>query len=240
MEEACKRLLACSQQAGCNFGTREGRINRRRISIGIDKHEFQELPRPGTFREKVGIPEDERYIIFLGRLIPRKGADLLIDALSQISLEKLKLVIAGPETEASYLALLRRKALALGVANRVLFTGPLYANDKKAALVDAAVFVLPSRYENFGNTAAEAIACGTPVIVSDRCGIAPLVDKRAGLVTSYDSMAVAKTLQKLLENAELHHELKARCPDIAAEISWDTLIQQLQLSYLEAVGHVPY
>jgi glycosyltransferase involved in cell wall biosynthesis len=97
---------------------------------------------------------------------------------------------------------------------------------------------LPSRYENFGNTAAEAIACGTPVIVSDRCGIAPLVDQRAGLVTSYDETALASTIRDLLGNTALYHRLKAGCPEIANELSWDRIIDQMQASYREAKEQV--
>jgi glycosyltransferase involved in cell wall biosynthesis len=202
---------------------------------GIDREEFRQLPPPGAFRTKVGIGDDERFIIFLGRLIPRKGADLLIEALPHLDGGKVKLVIAGPEAETGYLAFLRGKARALGVEHRVLFTGPLYGNGKKAALADASVFVLPSRYENFGNAAAEAIACGTPAIVSDRCGIAPLVNQRAGLVTSYDSGAVARTLNDLLENASLYQRLRAGCPQVADEISWDRLVGGIERSYQEAI-----
>ena len=127
--------------------------------------------------------------------------------------------------------------MAAGVEDQVLFAGPLYGEDKKAALADAAVFALPSRYENFGNAAAEAIACGTPAIVSDRCGIAPLLNQRAGLVTAYDSGAVARTLNDLFENATLYQRLKAGCPRVADEISWDKLVGGMQRSYEEAVDH---
>ncbi len=201
---------------------------------GIDLEEFRQLPPPGAFRQKAGLQDGDRFVVFLGRLIPRKGADLLIEALPQMSDDKAKLVIAGPEGEAGYVSFLRAKARALGVDHRVLFTGPLYGDDKKAALADASVFALPSRYENFGNTAAEAIACGTPALVSDRCGIAPLVDQRAGLVTSYDSGAVARGLRDLLENASLRQRLTAGCPQVADEISWDGLVRGMQHSYEEA------
>ncbi|HMD83418.1 MAG TPA: glycosyltransferase [Terriglobia bacterium] len=198
---------------------------------GIDREEFKKLPPFGAFRKNAGIPDDERLILFLGRLIPRKGADLLIEALPQIGGDKLKLVIAGPEGESGYLAFLRDKARTLGVDQRVLFPGPLYEDLQKEALIDATVFALPSRYENFGNTAAEAIACGTPVVVSDRCGIAPLVDQRAGLVTSYDSQAVARTLKELLTNPALYQRLRAGCPQVAEEISWEGLVRGMQDSY---------
>ena len=198
---------------------------------GIDREEFRTLPRFGAFRRKSGIPGDLPFIHFLGRLIPRKGADILIEALPQIGIDQIKLVIAGPEGESGYLSFLRDKVRTVGLDQRVLFPGPLYGDAQKEAFVDATVFALPSRYENFGNTAAEAIACGTPVVVSDRCGIAPLVDQRAGLVTSYDAPAVARTLRELLTNPTLYQRLKAGCPQVAEEIGWEGLVRGMLDSY---------
>jgi glycosyltransferase involved in cell wall biosynthesis len=201
---------------------------------GIDHKEFCNLPLRGTFREQCKIRDDEPLVVFLSRLIPRKGADLLIETLPQTGCDKIRLVIAGPEGEAGYVAFLREKARILGVEQRVLFLGPLYGHDKRAALVDADVFALPSRYENFGNTAAEAIACGTPTVVSDQCGIAPFIGRRAGLVISYDLGALTAALRELFEDRALYQRLRAGCTEVAKEISWDVLIGQMQSSYEEA------
>jgi glycosyltransferase involved in cell wall biosynthesis len=203
---------------------------------GIDLEEFRQLPPPGQFRKKIGLGDGERILLFLGRIIPRKGIDFLIEALPRIGDFQAKLIVAGPEPEAGYLNVLHAKARALGVAERVLFTGPLYGEDKNAALADASVFALPSRYENFGNAAAEAVACGTPVIVSDRCGIAPLLNQRAGLVTAYDSATLAHTLRNLLEDASLYQRLKAGCRQVTDEISWERLVHGMLHSYEEAIG----
>ena len=202
---------------------------------GIDLKEFKNLPPVGSFRKSAGISSDDRMILFLGRLIPRKGADLLIEALPQVGDGQVKLVIAGPEGESGYVAFLREKARTLGISQQVLFPGPLYEDSQKEAYVDATVFALPSRYENFGNTAAEAIACGTPVVVSDRCGIAPLIDQRAGLVTSYDSQGVTRTLKELLNNPALYERLRAGCRKVAEEISWAGLVREMQVSYEQTV-----
>jgi glycosyltransferase involved in cell wall biosynthesis len=198
---------------------------------GIDRGNFANLPAPGAFRNKLGLSPDDKLILFLGRLIPRKGADLLIEALHTIDDNQVKLVIAGPEGESGYVAFLREKAKALGVEQRVLFPGALYEEAQKEAYVDATVFALPSRYENFGNTAAEAIACGTPAVVSDRCGIAPLVAQRAGLVTSYDAPSLARTLKELFSDPALYQRLKTGCPRVAEEIFWDGLIREMQNAY---------
>lgn len=194
------KMVATSEQEKAEFiadGIPTGRVLLR--YNGLDLKDFLRLPPSGPFRAKAGLCECERYILFLGRVIPRKGADLLIEALLHIGCDRTQLVIAGPEGEVGYVTHLRAKARALGVEHRVLFPGGLYGDNKIAAMAHAAVFALPSRYENFGNTAAEAIACGTPAIVSDRCGIAPLIDQRAGLVSSYDSEALATTLRRCWE-----------------------------------------
>jgi glycosyltransferase involved in cell wall biosynthesis len=206
---------------------------------GIDREDFKKLPPFGAFRKNLGIANHDPIILFLGRLISRKGADLLIEALRDIGNDQIKLVIAGPEGEKGYVDFLREKAKTLGIDQRVLFPGPLYEDAQKEAYLDATVFALPSRYENFGNAAAEAIACGTPVIVSDRCGIAPLVNQRAGLVTSYDSQAIARSLKDMLNDQPLYQRLKAGCPQVAEEISWKGLVREMQDSYEEAMNNFP-
>jgi glycosyltransferase involved in cell wall biosynthesis len=233
--EAANRVVVTSELEKSELLADGVQANRLLLRYnGIDQKEFCNLPPRGTFREKFGIRDDEPLVVFLSRLIPRKGADLLIETLSQAGCEKIHLIIAGPEGEAGYVGSLREKARTLSVDHRTLFLGPLYGIDKKAALIDADIFALPSRYENFGNTAAEAIACGTPVIVSDRCGVAPLIDERAGLVTSFDVQALAQALRELLANAALYHRLKVGCPEVATELSWDKIIGQMQASYDEA------
>ena len=79
----------------------------------------------GTFRIKHRIPMNEPMILFLSRMIPRKGADILIQAFSQACPQSGYLVIAGPEGESGYLALLEKCAIDSGIAGRVVFTGPV-------------------------------------------------------------------------------------------------------------------
>src|ERR1700693_3716714 len=93
--------------------------------------------------------------------------------------------------------------------------GPVYGDAKWAAYRDADVFVLPSQNENFGNTAAEAVACGTPVLVTDRCGIAPLIDQRAGLVVPHNRAALEAGLRRFLDDPTLSARLRAGCGEVA-------------------------
>jgi len=143
-------------------------------------------------------------------------------------------VIAGPEGDAAYVAGLRKRAVDRGVASRVLFTGPLYDAAKAAVLKDATVFALPSRYENFANVAAEAMAYGVPVIVSDACGIRSLVENRAGLVVAPEAEPLTQALREMLTNRALYAKLRDGCRGVTDELSWNSLAAKME-GYYELV-----
>jgi glycosyltransferase involved in cell wall biosynthesis len=205
---------------------------------GINLSEFADLPARGTFRAKWNIPLQDPLILFLGRLIPRKGADILIEAFASSCPTSGHLVIAGPEGERGYRAYLEQCARNSGVNSRVTFTGPLYDGDKQALLADSDIFVLPSRYENFANAPAEAIACGVPVIITNACGIRSLVDGRAGLVIPPEKGALTESLNTLLNDTQLYARLKASCREVADELSWPRLTEQMEGYYALAMAHV--
>jgi glycosyltransferase involved in cell wall biosynthesis len=203
---------------------------------GIDSRSSEERPPRGAFRERWGIPDDEPLVMFLGRLIPRKGADILIEAFSETCPKSGRLVIAGPEGEPGYRAILGRRAREAGIESRVIFTGALYDHDKSALMMDADIFVLPSRYENFANSAAEAIAFGIPIIITDCCGIRSLVDGRAGLVIAPEKQALVGALRNLISDPVLYARLKTGCIEVAAELGWDRLSGQMESHYTKILG----
>jgi glycosyltransferase involved in cell wall biosynthesis len=203
---------------------------------GIDPQSCTALPPRGGFRAKWGISLEQQLVLFLGRLIPRKGADILIEAFAQACPQSARLVIAGPEGEPGYREYLERHARESGVDARVLFTGPVYDEEKKALFVDADVFALPSRYENFANSPAEAMACGVPVIITDACGIRSLVEGRAGLVIAPEKEALAVALRKLIGDKALYARLKEGCQRVADQLSWDHLVEQMEGYYTQALA----
>jgi glycosyltransferase involved in cell wall biosynthesis len=204
---------------------------------GLNLSEFNDLPARGTFRAKWKIPLQEPLILFLSRLIPRKGADILIEAFASSCPTTGHLVIAGPEGERGYRAYLEERARNSGVNSRVTFTGPLYDGDKQALLADSDIFVLPSRYENFANAPAEAIACGVPVIITNACGIRSLVDGRVGLVIPPEKRALTESLSTLLNDTQLYSRFKASCRGVADELSWPRLTKQMEGYYALAMAH---
>ncbi len=189
----------------------------------------------GRFRQRWAIPSEEPLILFLSRLIPRKGADILIDAFARSCPHSGRLVIAGPEGEPGYVPYLRNHAKNSGAGERVIFTGPLYEDEKAAAFADAVVFVLPSRYENFANVAAEAMACGVPVIVSDVCGVSSLVEGKAGLVISPRMESIAEALTTMLGDRALYARFRAGCREVAEQLSWDALAARMENYYVQAL-----
>ena len=114
---------------------------------------------------------------------------------------------------------------------RVLFTGLLFDLAKWEAYRDADVFVLPSQNENFGNTAAEAVAAGTPVVVTEGCGVAPLLAGTAGIVVTHDSPAISAALHSLLTDSALHAKLAANCPEVTARLGWTAPVNAMESLY---------
>jgi glycosyltransferase involved in cell wall biosynthesis len=123
---------------------------------------------------------ERRTLLYLGRIHKKKGIDLLLKSWAEIEprFPQWDLVIAGPD-DGGYLAQYRALATELRLA-RVNFPGPVYGDAKLALYRSAHVYVLPTRSENFAMTVAEALAAGTPAIVTRAAPWAGLVDHGAG------------------------------------------------------------
>jgi glycosyltransferase involved in cell wall biosynthesis len=235
-----RRVIATAEQERRELlegGVPEAKIIVRRNGIEVP----DPLPPPGSFRFHYKIPTEVKLVLFLGRLVSKKSPELLLEAFAAWrreagQAEASRLVLAGPDEGDGYREKLETFAGRLGLSGGVVFTGPLYEEAKWAAYRDADVFVLPSQNENFGNSAAEAVACGTPVIVTDRCGIAPLVDQRAGLVVPHDRAALQAGLVRLLGDDALRRRLQAGCQEVALALAWDEPLTVMEKIYQELVA----
>ena len=196
------------------------------------------LPELGTFRSLLEIPKDVKLVLFLGRLSEKKSPDLLLRAFAEVGkqLEGIVLAFAGPD-EGGMKAQLEQMAKQLGVSRCVQFAGSAFGQDKWAAYRDADVFVLPSQNENFGNTAAEAVAVGTPVIVTEQCGIAPLLANQAGLVVKHDVSELAHALTRMLTDNKLRGHLQSGCAKVTKELGWEGPVREMESLYLKCVSH---
>jgi len=130
--------------------------------------------------------QGKRIALFLSRIHVKKGCDFLIEAFAKVVHrdDNLHLVIAGPD-QIGWVPKLQAKAEALGIAHRITWPGMLQGEMKWGAFYAAEVFCLPSHQENFGIVVAEALACGKPVLISNKVNIWREIDADgAGLVAS--------------------------------------------------------
>ena len=184
------------------------RLNNRNILVPncIDLQDFKGLSTlKGKFRKQYPRIGQRKIILFLSRLDPIKGLDLLIPAL-KILKEQHKdfyFVLAGAGRN-DYQEQLKIYLGAAGLTDSVLFAGFLEGEAKYALLADSDIFVLSSYHENFGIAAAEAMASGLPVAISDQVSIYKLVEEyQAGLTFGLNSRQIALSLEKLLTDKEL-------------------------------------
>lgn len=160
------------------------------------------------------IPEiaGKRTLVFLSRIHEKKGCDLLLRAFAKVARQKsqgasnqpagspLHLVLAGPCAQPQYLEQLRKMAADLCPPSSVSFPGMLTGDVKWGLLRQADAFVLPSHQENFGIAVVEALACGTPVLISNKVNIWREIERDgAGLVEDDDGPGTARLLEKWLE-----------------------------------------
>ncbi|MCX5686495.1 MAG: glycosyltransferase [Candidatus Omnitrophica bacterium] len=158
-----------------------------------------------SLREKYPDLLNKKIILFLGRIHPKKGLDTLAEAFKKICDKRndVYLVIAGTGEE-SYVNLVKSNFKKPGIGNRVIFTGMLLGRDKSFAFYTSDLFILPSYGENFGIAALEAMACGLPVIVTNKVGLFPdIKEYGSGIVTTCNAGQVAEAILKLLDNEAL-------------------------------------
>lgn len=156
------------------------------------------------FRALVPALGNRTYLLFLSRIHPKKGADLLIEAFAGVAPEnpELDLVLAGPD-QIGLAQELCSRAEALGMGGRVHFPGMLEGAAKWGAFRGAEAFVLPSHQENFGIVVAEAMASGTPVLISDKVNIwREVAAAGAGLVDEDSAEGTSRLLQRFLGLAQ--------------------------------------
>lgn len=142
------------------------------VGYGTSDVQGNPLEQIAAFRAALPSLGDRRFLLFLSRVHPKKGCDLLIEAFADTAAHdpSLDLVIAGPD-QVGLVSGLQARAEALGIGSRVHFPGMLTGNIKTGAFRAAEAFILPSHQENFGIVVTEAMACGTPVLISDKVNI---------------------------------------------------------------------
>ena len=147
----------------------------------------------------------KQLLVFLGRLHEKKGCDLLIESFTATQNPDMHLVMAGPSRDETYFA--RLKTLAAKARESITFTGMLNGNMKWGALSAADAFVLPSHQENFGIAVVEALACGTPVLISKQVNIWREIESdAAGYVEGDDLAGTTRLFQHWIQTSSEKRE----------------------------------
>ena len=200
------------------------------IPLGVNQQAYAKTANVAAFRARHPGLEEHPYVVVLGRLHPKKGLELLIDAFAKAAPEEWRLVVAG-EGDPTYTGELKRTA-DQHAPGRVLFTGWVEGEQKVAALQGAALLALPSHQENFGLVVIEALACGVPVLVSPYVNLADDVQAvGAGWVVPLEPAALAQGLAEALARSDERERRGAAGRDLAAQFSWPSVAAQLAQLY---------
>jgi glycosyltransferase involved in cell wall biosynthesis len=190
-------------------------------------------PGRGVLREELGIPDRVPIVLYVGRIASGKGVDHLLSAARE--LPEVHLVLVGPDDRHGAIDQVHAAQGAPGTVGRVHTLGAT-AEPPLHLYREADVLCLPSAGESFGMAAAEAAAAGTPVVVTDRCGIAGFFREGEALVVPYDAAAVTEGLRRVLADAKLRKALSAGGVAAARRMSWAHVTAHQEAIYREAIA----
>ena len=208
------------------------------VPNGIDPRDFGALPERGLFRQKYPESDGRLTFLFLGRLAPGKGIDILVKAFRRVASQtNAHLFVVGGD-ERGYESGLRQLVADFGLQEHITFTGPLTGEAKLSALRDADVFVLPSFSEGLSIAMLEAMFMKLPVVTTDRVGLHRQIrEKHCGLVVPPDTDSFAQALLRIAgdparaEAGERGHRL------VAAHYTWSKIAQEL-IEMIRASMHI--
>lgn len=208
------------------------------VPNGVDLETYGDVPPEGGFRSEFDVDLDTPIVLFVGRLDDMKGVDLLINAFEDVRAQVLEaeLFLVGPDDGLQ--DDLERQVTSLDLDDAIHFVGPLYGQSKLEAYADADLFVLPSkyRYESFGNVVIEAMACETPVILTEKCGAAEWIPSEAGRTVEASSAAIGEAIMEILEDDELRTEMAATGRNLVLEkFNWAAVAEQIEDIYLDVL-----
>ena len=227
----------------------------RVVPPGVDTSRFHPIEQSYA-KSVIGIPQSHRMVLFAGRVEPLKGIEtlfraiaLLRDRLSQqqkpdgLSFSKLCVSVIGGDPseqglrENDEMARLHALRDELGLNGLVTFLGARDQDTLQFYYSAADCLVMPSHYESFGMVALEAMACGTPVVVSDVGGLSQLVRHNITGIRVHvkDPAAMADAIQRLLTNEVLRRRMGTRAACYADDYSWSKIVDKLVGVYEELV-----
>jgi glycosyltransferase involved in cell wall biosynthesis len=220
---ACIAIASNELEHYAAYGVGAERVTR--IPNGIDRADFRDAD-DLEFRRKFNLP-DAPFVMFLGRLATIKGPDLLLDAYVNVAAAHpdMHIVFAGPDD--GLMESLRTTAAAASVADRIHFIGPVSGPDKSRAYHAASLLAIPSRQEAMSIVVLESGICGTPVLITDRCGFDDVAKAGGGKVVGASVEGLQHGLHEMLS-------MRERLPALGAALRrfteqnylWENVIRQ--------------
>ena len=207
------------------------------IPNGVKMSDFAQLPPKGTFRRAFNLPANRKMVLFMSRLNAKKGLDLLLPAFRDYVRQHPDTVLVLAGGDDGYAATTRQFIEQHNLGDSVRMVGMLTGDDKKAALADADLFTLPSYSEGFSIAVLEAMAAGTPTLVSDRVGFGETIREHeaAGLVELTPD-GVRAGLERLLGNNALRQRISRNATDLLrAQYDIDIVAKRLLDEYAKIV-----
>jgi glycosyltransferase involved in cell wall biosynthesis len=188
-------------------------------------------PAGTPLRDRLGI-DGAPLVLYVGRLAKDKGVELLLEAVRGI--DGAHVLLVGPDDGHGVAARVEAFAAEPGMAGRIHRLEP---DSRPLDLYrEADVFVLPSAGESFGMVAAEAAALGTPVVVTDRCGVAEFLGDDGALVVPFDAAAIREAVSRLLGDGPLRDRIRAGGLAAAARYSWAEMARSQENLYRLAIA----
>jgi glycosyltransferase involved in cell wall biosynthesis len=226
---AAQLTIAVSHSTGRDL-QRFFRVSPERIVVvheGVDEH-FRPPSRAEIDRVRAQYALPDRYMLYFGSNKPHKNVPRLVEAFARLGSGDRKLgtglVIAGHWDQRYPQA--KDLAAQLNLTDRVRFSGPVQDGDLPALYGGAELFVFPSEYEGFGLPVLEAMACGTPVVCSNRSSLPEVAGDAALLCDPQDVEELARAIEQALTDRAVRAVLQQRGLVRAAQFSWDQTAQQ--------------
>ncbi len=206
------------------------------VPNGVNLNLFSGIERDYNFRRRYAM-DNEKIILFMGRLVYEKGVQHLIAAMPKIlnGYHDSKLVICG---KGGMIDELKAQVQALGIAQKVYFAGYLYGKDVQKMYKVADISVFPSTYEPFGIVALEAMLSENPVVVSDVGGLNEIVQHKENGMKSYagNPNSIADSILELLYDHKLCAEITKKAKNkVRNEYNWNKIAQDTHFAYQKAI-----
>lgn len=243
--ENAEHIITISNSSKTDIISQYG-VERRKITVaypGYDKEKFNSPSGVRNSKEKTqqilkkyGIGDN--FIIYIGTIQPRKNLIRLIEAVARI--ESLTLVIVGKHKGEGKEGWMYQDTLdapkRLGIEDRIQFLGYVSADDLPSLLSGAKAFILPSLWEGFGIPVVEAMACGTPVIVSNTSSLPEVVGKAGLLVDPYSVDQIEQAIRTVVADKMLQQKYSKMGLLQVRKFSWEEMAKTVLKVFKQVVG----